>query len=127
MEAKVQNSKVCKRLNDVIVDGRYVKTKCLIAGDRSYQEALTHCEQNGLSLFSIENSGVQTALDNIQNKLVTGNGVINFWVGGFPNIAADSMDEYCISERKVKKEMLHVIYDTACGTRNWALCEYYKP
>lgn len=127
MEAKVQNSKACERLNDVIVDGRYVKTKCLIAGDRSYQEAMTYCEQNGLSLFSIENSGVQTALDNIQNTLVTGNSLITFWNGGLSNIAADPMDEYCISERKVNKEMLHVVYDTACGAKNWALCEYYKP
>lgn len=123
----MQNEKACQRLDDVIVDGRYVKTKCLIAGERSYQEAMTYCEENGLSLFKIENSGVQKALDNIQNKIVTGNGIINLWIGGLPNIASDSMDEYCISERKVKKEMLHVIYDTVCGARNWGLCEYYKP
>lgn len=80
-EEPLLDTEICWR-QDAIRDesGNYLKTSCIVAQIETYWRAEQMCSQNGMKLFVVNNSTVESALFHLATDVFDPNGFV--WING---------------------------------------------
>lgn len=80
---------ICNESEDLYFDGKYLKTLCTVSRDLTYEQANDICTEAGMHLFVINNSEVQTAVQNAGGVRFLDRHYARLWVNGMKDTSGN--------------------------------------
>ena len=137
----------CRNTKGLYVDGKYVKSMCIIDTLDTVEEALQRCEKRGMNLFIIDSAGLQSVFHQSTNDFLSDHPNGHVWINGMRDKISYQWTVYH-QNRKPKGLLFNGIdwvtngqtsgnclryagqngpYKSmgfSCDSRHWIVCEY---
>ena len=135
----------CRNKKSLHVDGKYVKSMCIIETQDTYDEARQRCARNGMNLFIIDSAGLQSVFHQSTNDFLSDFRRGHVWINGRKD---KTSSQWMIYNQSWMKKLFNKTnfalhgetsgdclrysgYDGdylanghSCDSRHWIVCEY---